>query len=139
MSKPTEFDGKVIDEFRANEGRVGGMFEGMSLLLLHHVGAKSGEKRINPVAYLRDGECYVIFASKAGAPTNPAWYHNLKAAPNILIEVGNETLNVVAHEVGGEERDRLFRAQVEQLPQFAEYAEQTERIIPAMVLTPKQG
>jgi deazaflavin-dependent oxidoreductase (nitroreductase family) len=111
----------------------------MPLLLLRHVGAKSGQNRISPVAYLRDGGCYVIFGSKAGAPTNPAWYHNLKAEPNVVIEVGSETIDVVAQEVGGEKRDRLFRAQVEQLPQFAEYAEQTERVIPAIVLTPKQG
>ncbi|MGO9973633.1 MAG: nitroreductase/quinone reductase family protein, partial [Solirubrobacteraceae bacterium] len=95
-TSPADFNAKIIEEFRANGGRVGGMFESMPLLLLHHTGAKSGKQRVNPLAYQRDGDRYVIFASKAGAPTNPDWYHNLKAHPEVAIEVGTETINVVA-------------------------------------------
>ena len=100
MSTPADFNAKVIEEFHANEGRVGGPFEGMPLLLLHHTGAKSGQARINPLAYQADGGRYVIFASKAGDPSNPDWYHNLKAHPNVKIEVGAETIDVVASEAG---------------------------------------
>jgi deazaflavin-dependent oxidoreductase (nitroreductase family) len=131
-----EFNAKIIDEFRANEGRVGDPFEGVPLLLLHHTGAKSGEHRINPLAYLADDGRYVIFASKGGAPTNPDWYHNLKAHPRVTIEVGTETLDAVASEATGEERERLFRTQAERIPQFAEYEEKSGRTIPVMVLAP---
>ena len=136
---PADFNAQVIEEFHANDGRVGGMFEGMPLLLLHHTGAKSGTSRINPLAYLPDEDRYVIFASKAGAPTNPDWYHNLKAHPDVKIEVGNETIDVLATEAEGEERERLFRAQVERSPQFAEYEQKTDRVIPVIVLTPKSA
>jgi deazaflavin-dependent oxidoreductase (nitroreductase family) len=132
-----DFNAQVISEFRENSGRVGGMFEGMPLLLLHHVGAKSGEERIAPLVYLADGERYVIFASKGGAPENPAWYHNLKAHPETRIEVGEQTLEVVAHEAESEERDRLYTTQAAVAPQFAEYQEKTDRVIPVIVLTPQ--
>jgi deazaflavin-dependent oxidoreductase (nitroreductase family) len=136
-TSPTDFNAKIIDEFHANEGRVGGMFDGMPLLLLHHTGARSGKSRVNPLAYQSDNGRYVIFASKAGAPTNPDWYHNLKAHPNVTIEVGANTIEVLASEATGDERDRLFRTQAERIPQFAEYEKQTEgRVIPVMVLTP---
>jgi deazaflavin-dependent oxidoreductase (nitroreductase family) len=135
-TSPADFNAKVIEEFRANQGRVGGPFEGAPLLLLHHLGARSGTRRINPLVYLGDDGRYVVFASKAGAPTNPDWYHNLKANPNVSIEVGTDTIDVVASEATGEERERLFQAQVERSPQFAEYQDKTERIIPAIVLTP---
>jgi deazaflavin-dependent oxidoreductase (nitroreductase family) len=135
-TSPQDFNAKIIEEFHANEGRVGGMFEGSTLLLLHHVGAKSGKDRVNPLAYNRDGDRYVIFASKAGAPTNPDWYHNLKAHPNVSIEVGTDTIDVAAAEATGEERDRLFSAQVERSPGFAEYQAKTDRVIPVIVLTP---
>ncbi len=132
-----DFNAKVIDEFHANEGRVGGPFEGMPLLLLHHTGAKSGAARINPLAYRADGDRYVIFASKAGAPSNPDWYHNLKAHPNVTIEVGTDTIDVVASEASGEERDRLYNAQAEQVPQFADYEKSAGgRVIPVIILTP---
>jgi len=84
-----DFNTQIIDEFRTNQGRVGGMFASMPLLLLHHTGAKSGKSRINPLAYQSDGGRYVVYASKAGAPTNPDWYHNLKAQPDVTIEVGS--------------------------------------------------
>jgi|SRR6185437_942225 len=136
-TSPADFNAKIIDEFRANEGRVGGVFEGMPLLLLHHTGARSGKSRVNPLAYQSDNGRYVIFASKAGAPTNPDWYHNLKANPQAKIEVGTETIDVTASEAAGAERDRLFGAQVERVPQFADYEEKAAgRMIPVIVLTP---
>jgi deazaflavin-dependent oxidoreductase (nitroreductase family) len=135
-TSPAGFNDQIIAEFRTNQGRVGGRFEGSPLLLLHHTGAKSGKSRINPLAYLSDGGRYVVFASKGGAPTNPDWYHNLKAHPNATIEVGTETIDVVASEATGEERERLFQIQAERVPQFAVYQKQIERLIPVMVLTP---
>ncbi len=138
-TSPADFNAQIIEEFHSNEGRVGGMFEGMPLLLLHHTGAKSGKSRINPLAYQDDGGRYVIFASKGGAPEHPAWYHNLKANPNITIEVGSEEIDVIASEASGEERERLFRTQAERIPQFAEYEQKTERMIPVMILTPTKS
>jgi len=135
-TSPEDFNARIIEEFRANQGRVGGMFEGSTLLLLHHVGARSGQDRVNPLAYNRDGDRYVVFASKGGAPTNPDWYRNLKANPNVKIEVGTDTIAVAAQEARGYERDRLFGAQVERSPQFAEYQKNTDRMIPVIVLTP---
>lgn len=134
---PPDFNAGVIAEFRANGGEASGMFEGMPLLLLHNVGAKSGRELVTPLVYLADGDRYVIFASKGGAPVNPGWYHNLKAGPNVSVEVGTDTLDVVAEEATGEERDRLYGIQEEQQPQFADYATKTERQIPVIVLTPR--
>jgi deazaflavin-dependent oxidoreductase (nitroreductase family) len=136
---PADFNTQIIDEFHANQGRVGGMFEGMPLLLLHHTGAKSGKSRVNPLAYMSDDGRYVVFASKAGAPTNPDWYHNLIAHPEVTIEVGEDTIDVVASEAAGEERDRLYSIQAERSPQFAEYEEKAGRVIPVVVLTPAQA
>ncbi len=133
---PADFNAQIIDEFRANEGRVGGMFENMPLLLLHHAGARSGSRYVNPVAYVSDGDRYVIIASKGGAPANPGWYHNLKAHPEVAIEVGTETLDVVAGEATGAERDRLFRAMADRSPAFDEYQAKVTRTIPVIVLTP---
>ena len=136
-TSPQDFNAKVTDEFRTNGGKVGGMFEETPLLLLHHTGAKTGQRRINPLAYQADGDRYVIFASKAGAPTNPDWYHNLKAHPQVTIEVGTDSIEVVASEATGEERERLFRAQVERSPAFGEYEQKAGgRVIPVIVLTP---
>ena len=132
-----DFNTQVISEFRDNAGQVGGMFEGRTMLLLHHTGAKSGAERVAPLVYLPDGDRYVIFASKGGAPENPAWYHNLKAKPETKIEVGDESVEVEVQEASGDERDRLYEAQVAVMPQFAEYAEKTDRQIPVLVLTPK--
>ena len=133
-----EFNQQIIDEFRANDGRVGGMFEGMSLLLLHHKGAKSGTERVNPLAYLTDDGRYVVFASKGGAPTNPDWYWNLKANPDVTIEVGTDKIEATASEATGEQRDRLFRAQADRFPQFDDYVQKAAgRKIPVMVLTPR--
>jgi len=137
-TSPADFNAQIIEEFHSSEGRVGGMFEGMPLLLLHHTGAKSGKSRVNPLAYQADDGRYVIFASKGGAPSNPDWYHNLKANPQAKIEVGTDTIDVVASEASGEERERLFRTQAERVPQFAEYEQKTERVIPVIVLTPTE-
>jgi deazaflavin-dependent oxidoreductase (nitroreductase family) len=131
----TDYNANVIEQFRANGGQVPG-WEQVPLLLLHHVGAKSGQERVQPLAYLADGDRYVIFASKAGADTNPAWYHNLKAHPDVSIELGERTLAVHAEEAAGAERDRLFGAQAQAMPQFAGYAEKTARVIPVIVLVP---
>ena len=135
-TSPDDFNARIIEEFRANEGRVGGPFEGGTLLLLHHVGARTGTPRINPLMYYGDGDRYAVFASKAGAPDHPAWYHNLKANPSTTIEVGTDTIDVVASEATGAERDRLYNAQAELRPQFAEYQRNTDRLIPVVVLTP---
>jgi deazaflavin-dependent oxidoreductase (nitroreductase family) len=136
-TSPADFNRQIIDEFHANEGRVGGMFEGMPLLLLHHTGVRTGSARVNPLAYARDDGHYVIFASKGGAPTNPDWYHNLKAHPEVSIEVGADTIDVIASEATGEERDRLFNAQAARVPQFGDYQQKAGRTIPVIVLTPR--
>jgi deazaflavin-dependent oxidoreductase (nitroreductase family) len=132
-----DFNQQVITEFRENDGKVGGMFDGMPLLLLHHVGAKSGTARIAPLVYMPDGDRYLIFASKAGAPENPSWFHNVLAHPETEIEVGSDTVPVVASEVSGDERDRLYAQQMEVAPQFGEYQSKTTRKIPVVALTPR--
>ena len=134
-----EYNAKVIDEFRASEGRVGGMWEGTPLLLLHHTGARSGASRVNPVGYLPDEPRYVIFASNGGAPSSPDWYHNLKAQPTTRIEVESETIDVVAEEATGEERERLFARGAERFPDLARHARRTDRVIPVIVLKPLGG
>jgi deazaflavin-dependent oxidoreductase (nitroreductase family) len=134
-----EYNAKVIDEFRGNEGSVGGIWEGTALLLLHHTGVKSGTSRVNPVAYLADKSTYLIFASNGGAPSNPDWYYNLKVKPNTRIEVGGETIDVVAREATGEERERLFRRGAERFPDLAKHALKTDRNIPVIVFTPLGG
>jgi len=134
VSDTSDFNRAIIDEFRANEGRVGGPFEGSPVLLLTSTGAKSGERRTTPVMYLPDGERMVVFASKGGAPTNPAWYHNLLANPAATVEVGPEMLEVNAVVTSGEDRERLFNRQAELYPQFADYARKTTREIPVVAL-----
>ncbi len=126
----------VITEFRANEGKVGGMFEGMPLLLLHTTGAKSGKERINPLAYRSDGEALVVFASKGGAPTHPDWFHNVRVNPKVTVEVGTDQREMVARVAEGDERNRLWEAQKLEFPGFAEYESKTDRQIPVVVLDP---
>ena len=132
---PADFNAKVIDEFRANDGRVGGVWEGTPLLLLHYTGARSGNERVTPVGYLGDGGRYLVVASNGGARTDPAWYHNLKAHPNVMIEVGTQTIDATAIEATGEERERLFRILAERYPQLNEHERKTDRVIPVIVLT----
>ena len=136
---PAEFNAAVIDEFRTNQGRVSGMLEGTPLLLLHHTGVKSGVRRVNPVAYLRDDDRYVVFASNGGAPGTPAWYRNLRAQPDTTIEVGSETIDVLAQEATGDDRERLFAIGAERFPSLADFARNTERVIPVMVLAPAEA
>jgi len=129
-----DFNRAIIAEFRANDGKVGGPFEGAPVLLLTATGAKSGQRRTTPVMYLPDGERMVIFASKAGADTNPGWYHNLVANPTATVEVGAESFDVDASVASGEERERLYAQQSELYSQFRDYAQKTTRVIPVVVL-----
>jgi deazaflavin-dependent oxidoreductase (nitroreductase family) len=134
-----DWNNKIIAEFRANSGKVGGPFAGSTLLLLTTIGAKSGQRRISPLAYLPDGDRFIIFASKAGMPTNPDWYYNLVAHPEVTIEVGTETMDVTATVITGEERDRLYARQVERSPGFGEYQAKTTRQIPVIALERRKG
>ena len=129
---------KIIDEFRTNDGKVGGYFEGKTLLLLHTTGAKSGQERINPVACTRDRERYVVIASKGGAPTHPDWYYNILAHPRLTVEVGTETFEVQATVAEEPERTRLYNKMVDMMPGFDDYRRKTERVIPVIVLTPEK-
>jgi deazaflavin-dependent oxidoreductase (nitroreductase family) len=135
MAEVSDWNRAIVDEFRANGGKVGGQFEGAPLLLLHSTGAKSGQERVNPVMYLADGDRLVVFASKSGAPTNPDWYHNLVANPEASAEVGTERFGVHATVLIGAERDRLFAKQAQRYPGFAEYESKTTRTIPVVALT----
>jgi deazaflavin-dependent oxidoreductase (nitroreductase family) len=131
----TDYNASIIEEFRANHGKVGGNFEGAPLLVLHSVGAKSGQERVSPMMYLADGDRYLVFASKAGAPDNPDWYHNLKANPDATIEVGDDTVDVRAEELPRAERDEKYAEQAALFPGFADYEKKTDRVIPVLALT----
>ena len=133
----TDYNASIIEEFRANHGKVGGNFEGAPLLLLHSVGAKSGQERVSPMMYLADGDRFLVFASKAGAPDNPDWYHNLKANPDVTIEVGDDTVDVRAEELPRAERDEAYAKQAALFPGFADYERKTDRVIPVLALTPR--
>jgi deazaflavin-dependent oxidoreductase (nitroreductase family) len=137
MTTGNDWNNRLINEFRANEGRVGGPFEGAPMLLLHHTGAKSGKTRVNPLMYLPDGERLLIFASKGGAPTNPDWFHNLRANQAATVEVGTDKFVVEAEELTGEERDRLFAKQAGLYPMFGDYQSKAGRTIPVVALTLK--
>ena len=134
MAEHNDWNSALIWEFRENGGNLGGQFAGAPLLLLTSTGAKSGLPRTSPMMYLADGDRWIVFASKAGAPTNPDWYHNLVAHPTAAIEVGAETVEVSAEVLTGEERDRLFKLQSERYSGFAEYQGKTSRIIPVIAL-----
>ncbi len=135
MSNLSNWNQATIDEFRANSGKVGGPFAGRTLLLLHTVGAKSRQERINPVAYITDGDRLVIIASKGGAPTNPDWYYNVLAHPLVTVEVGTEQFQAQAAVASEPERTRLYAKMVEMMPGFAEYQRKTTRVIPVITLT----
>lgn len=133
----SDWNKNIIEEFRTNEGRVGGGFEGAPLLLLHTTGRRSGNERVNPLMYLPDGDRWVVFASKGGHIAHPHWLHNVEANPDATIEVGTDTIAVKARVIReGPERDELFARQVEAYPQFGEYEEKTKghRTIPVIVL-----
>jgi deazaflavin-dependent oxidoreductase (nitroreductase family) len=134
MADMDDFNTRIIEEFRANQGRVGGQFEGAPVLLLTTIGAKSGKRRVNPMMYKPEGERLFVFASKAGADTNPDWFHNVVANPNVTVEVGEDTIEMTATVVEGAERDRVYAEQAELYPGFAEYQAETERIIPVVAL-----
>ena len=135
MGSPQDWNKQVIEEFRANGGKVGGMFEGRTLLLLHTVGAKSQQPRVNPVACVKDSDRLVVIASKGGAPTNPDWYYNLVANPSASVEVGTEQFKVRATVAEEPERTHLYQQMVAVMPGFAEYEQKTTRKIPVIVLT----
>lgn len=142
MSEPApsgvnDFNQSVIAEFRANGGKVGGPFAGASLLLLTTTGAKTGRTHTTPVVYASDGDRLVVFASKAGAPTNPAWYHNLVAHPTATVEVGADSFEVEAKVAEGEERARIWERQKQLMPGFADYEKKTSRVIPVVALQRK--
>jgi deazaflavin-dependent oxidoreductase (nitroreductase family) len=133
----SDWNQKIIEEFRANEGRVGGNFEGRTLLLLHHTGAKSGKEYINPLAYQRlSDDSVAIFASAGGAPKNPDWLYNVVANPDVKVEIGSESFAARAHVAEGEEREPVWERQKADWPGFAEYEEKTAGIreIPVVVL-----
>ena len=135
MSDPVDFNQAIIDEFRANAGKVGGYFAGRPLLLLHTVGAKSGKPRVNPLAFVTDGDSIILIASKGGADSNPDWYYNVLANPTVQVELGTEQFQARARAVTEEpERSRLYAKMVEQMPGFADYEQKTQRKIPAIVL-----
>jgi deazaflavin-dependent oxidoreductase (nitroreductase family) len=136
LSDQANWNKAIIDEFRATSGKVGGHFAGRTLLLLHTIGAKSGQERVNPVAYVKDGDRLVIIASKGGAPTNPDWYYNLLAHPRVTVEVGTEQFQARASVTSEPERSRLYGKMVEMMPGFAEYQKNTTRVIPVITLTP---
>lgn len=129
-----DWNRQIIEEFRANGGKVGGQFAGAPLLLLHTTGAKSGQERINPLAYFADDGKVVIIASKGGAPTNPDWYHNIRANPDVSIEIGTETKPMRARIPAGAERDEIFGRVVAAMPGFGDYQKNTDRVIPVVVL-----
>ncbi|SDH14262.1 nitroreductase family deazaflavin-dependent oxidoreductase [Pseudonocardia oroxyli] len=140
---PEDFNSRVIREFKENDGKVGPPFEGADMILVHHKGAKSGTVRTTPLVYFTDGDTYLIVASAAGAPSHPAWYHNVKAHPEIEVELGKASggvtpLTVRAEELTGPDRDAAYERIVAAAPGFGDYAEKTEgiRTIPVFALTP---
>src|SRR5436305_2980821 len=130
----SDWNAKIIDEFRANGGKVGGGFDGAPMLLLHTQGAKTGQERVNPVVYQPVGDAFAVFASKGGAPTNPDWYYNLRAHPEVKIEVGGDSIDVKARVLEDDEREPIWEKQKQLMPGFAEYEQKTSRQIPVVLL-----
>jgi deazaflavin-dependent oxidoreductase (nitroreductase family) len=138
MANPVnDYNTQIIEEFHANEGKVGGPFDGTTLLLLTHRGAKTGRERTNPLAYIEEDGRYFVFGSKGGASTNPDWYHNLRANPDATIEIGTKKFDVAAEVLTGEERDRVWTRNVRERPAFGDYEKRTSRKIPVIALTRK--
>jgi deazaflavin-dependent oxidoreductase (nitroreductase family) len=133
-----DFNANLIKDLRANRGEAtSGPFVGRPVLILTTEGARSGEVRENPLVWTRDGDDYVVIASKGGAPTNPSWFHNLRVHPDVTLEVGGERFGATARIAEGEERDRLYAAQAAMMPAFADYQARTSRQIPVIVLKRK--
>jgi deazaflavin-dependent oxidoreductase (nitroreductase family) len=137
VSDFNDFNQQIIDEFRANGGRVGGGFEGAPMVLVHHKGAKSGTERVSPLVYQKLDNGYAVFASKGGAPDNPDWFHNLRANPETEAEVGEQHIPVVARVAEGDEREVIWTKQKQDFPHFAEYEAATDRTIPVVILEPR--
>ncbi|WP_309501145.1 nitroreductase family deazaflavin-dependent oxidoreductase [Saccharopolyspora gloriosae] len=137
MAEIADWNTRIINEFRANGGRVGGQFDGAPMVLVHHVGAKSATQRVNPMMYQKVGDAYAVFASAAGADKNPDWYHNLLAHPDTEIEVGTDTVAVRARDLPAEERDPIWERQKRDYPGFAGYEAKTSRVIPVVLLEPR--
>jgi deazaflavin-dependent oxidoreductase (nitroreductase family) len=129
-----DYNAAIIEEFRANEGRVGGHWDGRDLLLLTTTGRKSGRPHTTPMVYTRDGDRLLVYASKGGAPKHPDWYLNLVADAHVTVEVGADRYDAIATPLEGEERDREYAAQAERVPTFAEYQQKTDRVIPVVAL-----
>jgi deazaflavin-dependent oxidoreductase (nitroreductase family) len=139
MSDESDWNARIIDEFRANEGKLGGMFEGADVLLLHHTGAKTGVERVNPLGYQRVGDAYAVFGSNSGKTSHPAWLHNLRVHPRTTAEIGTETIGVLARVAEGDERAAIWERQKANIPQFAEYEGTANRDIPVVILEPVDG
>ena len=133
----TDWNTNIIEEFRSNDGKVGGDFEGTPVLILHSIGAKSGVERVNPLVYRAVDGGYAVFATKGGAPTNPDWFRNLVANPDVSVEVGTDNVEVNARVLQGDERDVIWDAQAQAFSTFAEYQQKSERQIPVVLLTPR--
>ena len=136
VSDRNDWNRQTVEEFRANKGQVGAIWEGRPLLLLTTTGAKSGQRRTTPMMYLREGDRLFVFASRGGGPTNPDWYYNLVAHPEVTVEIGDQTYPAIAKPVTGEEHDSIYARWAQRYPQFREYQESTTRSIPVIELTP---
>ncbi|MEJ2862863.1 nitroreductase family deazaflavin-dependent oxidoreductase [Actinomycetospora flava] len=134
MDPVSDWNQQIIEEFRANEGRVGGQFEGAPLLLLHHTGRKTGTERVTPMMYQRVGDGYAVFASYAGMDVHPAWYHNLVANPDVSAEIGADTVALRARDLPADEREPIWEQQKQDYPGFAGYEAKTDRVIPVVLL-----
>jgi deazaflavin-dependent oxidoreductase (nitroreductase family) len=130
----SDWNTAIIDEFRANAGKVGGSFEGAPMVILHTTGARTGQERVHPLVYQPVGDDIAVFASKGGAPTHPQWFHNLVAHPDVTVEIGTDTAPMRARVAEGDERERIFSRQKELMPGFAGYEANTTRQIPVVVL-----
>ena len=130
----SDWNTAIIEEFRANAGKVGGNFDGAPMLILHTTGAKTGKERVNPLVYQAVGDDVAIFASKGGAPDNPDWFHNLVAHPDITVEIGTETVPMRARRAEDDERERIWTRQKQVMPGFADYEANTPRQIPVLIL-----
>jgi deazaflavin-dependent oxidoreductase (nitroreductase family) len=136
MSDESDWNATIIDEFRVNAGKLGGMFEGADTMLLHHTGSKSGMERVNPLGYQRVGDAYAVFGSNSGRTSDPAWVQNLRIHPRTTAEIGSETIKIVARVAEGDERAAIWERQKANIPQFAEYEKAANRDIPVLILDP---